>query len=39
MRDLHGSGGVSDKYHIMRHVMNLESVKTYEGSTTSIPSP
>ncbi len=32
MRDLHGGNGVSDEYHVMRHVMNLESVKTYEGS-------
>jgi glutaryl-CoA dehydrogenase len=31
-RDMHGANGVSDEYHIIRHVMNLESVNTYEGT-------
>ena len=31
-RDLFGGNGISDEYHIMRHVMNLEAVNTYEGT-------
>ncbi|WP_150912005.1 acyl-CoA dehydrogenase [Marinobacter halotolerans] len=31
-RDLHGGNGISDEYHVIRHVMNLESVNTYEGT-------
>lgn len=31
-RDMLGGNGVSDEYHIIRHVMNLEAVNTYEGS-------
>jgi len=31
-RDILGANGVSDEYHIIRHVMNLESVNTYEGT-------
>ncbi|MEE3331582.1 MAG: acyl-CoA dehydrogenase [Myxococcota bacterium] len=31
-RDMHGGNGVSDEFHVMRHVMNLESVNTYEGT-------
>ncbi|MDG1907203.1 MAG: acyl-CoA dehydrogenase [Arenicella sp.] len=31
-RDMHGGNGVSDEYHIIRHVMNLEAVNTYEGT-------
>ena len=31
-RDMHGANGVSDEYHVIRHVMNLEAVKTYEGT-------
>ena len=31
MRDVLGGNGISDEYHIIRHVMNLESVNTYEG--------
>jgi len=31
-RDMHGGNGISDEYHVMRHVMNLESVNTYEGT-------
>ena len=31
-RDLHGANGISDEYHVIRHVMNLETVNTYEGT-------
>ncbi len=31
-RDMHGGNGIADEYHVMRHVMNLESVNTYEGT-------
>ena len=31
-RDILGANGISDDYPIMRHMMNLESVKTYEGT-------
>ncbi len=31
-RDMHGGNGVHDEYHVIRHVMNLESVNTYEGT-------
>ncbi|MED5237977.1 MAG: acyl-CoA dehydrogenase [Pseudomonadota bacterium] len=31
-RDMHGGNGVSDEYHVIRHVMNLEAVNTYEGA-------
>ncbi|XP_076393191.1 glutaryl-CoA dehydrogenase, mitochondrial [Megachile rotundata] len=31
-RDMLGGNGISDEYHIIRHVMNLESVITYEGT-------
>ncbi len=31
-RDMHGGNGVCDEYHVIRHVMNLESVNTYEGT-------
>ncbi|MBM3517817.1 MAG: acyl-CoA dehydrogenase [Alphaproteobacteria bacterium] len=31
-RDVHGGNGVSDEYHVIRHVMNLEAVNTYEGT-------
>lgn len=31
-RDMLGANGVSDEYHVIRHVMNLEAVNTYEGS-------
>ena len=30
--DILGANGVADDYPIMRHLMNLESVKTYEGT-------
>lgn len=32
MRDMLGGNGIADEYHIIRHVMNLESVNTYEGT-------
>ena len=32
-RDMLGGNGISDEYHIMRHVMNLEAVNTYEGTS------
>lgn len=31
-RDLHGGNGISDEFHVIRHVMNLEAVNTYEGT-------
>ena len=31
-RDLHGGNGISDEYHVIRHVLNLEAVNTYEGT-------
>lgn len=31
-RDMLGGNGISDEYHIIRHVMNLEAVNTYEGT-------
>jgi glutaryl-CoA dehydrogenase len=31
-RDMHGANGVSDEFHVIRHVMNLEAVNTYEGT-------
>ena len=31
-RDLHGGNGICDEYHVIRHVMNLEAVNTYEGT-------
>ncbi|GBE30606.1 acyl-CoA dehydrogenase [bacterium BMS3Bbin04] len=33
-RDIHGANGITDEYPIMRHMMNLESVYTYEGTDT-----
>lgn len=30
-RDILGANGISDEYHVIRHVMNLEAVNTYEG--------
>ena len=32
-RDMHGGNGISDEYHVMRHMMNLEAVNTYEGTS------
>ncbi|MBF0166488.1 MAG: acyl-CoA dehydrogenase [Alphaproteobacteria bacterium] len=31
-RDMHGGNGVADEFHVIRHVMNLEAVNTYEGT-------
>ncbi len=31
-RDMHGGNGVVDEFHVIRHVMNLEAVNTYEGT-------
>jgi glutaryl-CoA dehydrogenase len=31
-RDMLGANGISDEYHVIRHMMNLESVNTYEGT-------
>ena len=31
-RDMHGGNGVSDEFHVIRHMMNLEAVNTYEGT-------
>jgi len=31
-RDIHGGNGISDEYHVMRHMANLETVNTYEGT-------
>ena len=31
-RDMHGGNGVSDEFHVIRHMCNLESVNTYEGT-------
>jgi glutaryl-CoA dehydrogenase len=31
-RDMHGGNGIADEFHVMRHVINLETVNTYEGT-------
>ena len=31
-RDMHGANGIMEDFHVMRHLMNLETVKTYEGT-------
>ncbi|GGK67199.1 acyl-CoA dehydrogenase [Amphritea balenae] len=31
-RDMHGGNGIADEFHVIRHVMNLEAVNTYEGA-------
>lgn len=31
-RDIHGGNGISDEFHVMRHMCNLEAVNTYEGT-------
>jgi len=31
-RDMHGGNGISDEYHVIRHLVNLETVNTYEGT-------
>jgi len=32
-RDIHGANGIMEEFHVMRHLLNLETVKTYEGTT------
>jgi glutaryl-CoA dehydrogenase len=32
-RDMHGGNGIADEYHVIRHMMNLETVNTYEGAS------
>lgn len=31
-RDMHGANGITDEFHVIRHMLNLEAVKTYEGT-------
>lgn len=31
-RDIHGGNGIADEYHVIRHMLNLETVNTYEGT-------
>ena len=31
-RDMHGANGIADEYHVIRHLLNLETVNTYEGT-------
>jgi glutaryl-CoA dehydrogenase len=31
-RDMHGGNGISDEFHVIRHMLNLETVNTYEGA-------
>jgi glutaryl-CoA dehydrogenase len=31
-RDMHGANGIADEFHVMRHMVNLETVNTYEGT-------
>ena len=31
-RDMHGGNGIVDEFHVIRHVINLETVNTYEGT-------
>ena len=31
-RDMHGGNGIADEFHVIRHLMNLETVNTYEGT-------
>jgi glutaryl-CoA dehydrogenase len=31
-RDMHGGNGISDEYGVIRHMLNLEAVSTYEGT-------
>lgn len=35
-RDMLGGNGIADEYHIIRHVMNLEAVNTYEGEEEEV---
>ena len=36
-RDMLGGNGIADEYHVIRHVMNLEAVNTYEGRPRPLP--
>ncbi|XP_018358176.1 PREDICTED: glutaryl-CoA dehydrogenase, mitochondrial-like [Trachymyrmex cornetzi] len=38
-RDMLGGNGISDEYHVIRHMMNLETVNTYEGNTYAMIVP
>ena len=31
-RDMHGGNGIVDEFHVIRHMLNLETVNTYEGT-------
>ena len=31
-RDMHGGNGIADEFHVIRHMLNLEAVNTYEGT-------
>ncbi len=31
-RDMHGGNGISEEFQVIRHMMNLETVNTYEGT-------
>ena len=31
-RDIHGANGISDEYHVMRHMVNMEVINTLEGT-------
>jgi glutaryl-CoA dehydrogenase len=31
-RDMHGGNGISEEFHVIRHMLNLETVNTYEGT-------
>ena len=31
-RDMHGANGIADEFHVIRHLLNLETVNTYEGA-------
>ena len=31
-RDMHGANGITEEFQVMRHMVNLESVNTYEGT-------
>ncbi len=31
-RDMHGANGIVDEFHVIRHLLNLETVNTYEGT-------
>lgn len=38
-RDMLGGNGIADEYHVIRHVMNLEAVNTYEGEAVKLHPP